>query len=230
MTWHDERWCVCVCVCGFLLNLLVWHQWGRMPEDFIKKMLDKLLLWKLWWGLVNHCYGPGLWLVSKNLQFFVNFCSSNLIKMFFSKKKKQKNWSWLPVVIRRVELGGLHPEWPIFHRKWCQLRWNPSRFGPRKNRLKSQKVRKRWFKETSILPIGLGKSLLVPFTLSPLKYLASKIPRLLPSFYPRLSGGGLESTSVLRETELLRDVLRLSCRAAERDLMQTASKGHWTDG
>ena len=42
--------------------------------------------------------------------------------------------------------------------------------------------------------------------------------------------GGLESTSVLRETELLRDVLRLSCRAAERDLMQTASKGHWTDG
>ena len=35
---------------------------------------------------------------------------------------------------------------------------------------------------------------------------------------------------MLRETELLRDVLRLSCRAADRDLMQTASKGHWTDG
>ena len=60
--------------------------------------------------------------------------------------------------------------------------------------------------------------------------LGFKLQRLLPSFYLRRLRGGLESTSVLRETELLRDVLRLSCRAVERDLMQTASKGHWTDG
>eukprot|EP00913_Durusdinium_trenchii_P028188 g26426.t1 len=59
---------------------------------------------------------------------------------------------------------------------------------------------------------------------------------------------GVDTLSCARETELLRDVLRSSCRAAERDLtlvvdsagdfsrhtttnqMLTASKGHWTDG
>lgn len=47
---------------------------------------------------------------------------------------------------------------------------------------------------------------------------------------PHLPQGGLDGLSCARETELLRDALRLACRAAERDLMQSASKGHWTDG
>jgi len=64
-------------------------------------------------------------------------------------------------------------------------------------------------------------------------HVANAFPKILHDVYAfevNQLRGGLESTSVLRETELLRDVLRLSCRAVERDLMQTASKGHWTDG
>ena len=44
------------------------------------------------------------------------------------------------------------------------------------------------------------------------------------------SSAGIDSLSSAREAELLRDALRGACRAAERDLMQTASQKHWTDG
>lgn len=63
-------------------------------------------------------------------------------------------------------------------------------------------------------------------------HVANSFPKILHDVYSFELGQtrGLETLSMARETELLRDVLRSACRAAERDLMQTASKGHWTDG